>query len=184
MRRKKMRAQALLEMAMLAPMLFLLLIFVFDLARAAYTWAAISEAVREGARESVTVGTTTTPGSYDLVILGAVQQYGVNLVLHPVSGCYHGYSSGNATPAPTTGNTGYIYIVAPSAGQPNSPQGQASQPAEAVNAACNAVNIAPLGTYPLKIVVAYNFQPFTPFASQFMPGGITMVASSTMYTEF
>ena len=41
-----------------------------------------------------------------------------------------------------------------------------------------------MGTYPLKVVIAYNFQPFTPFAQQFMPGGITMVASSTMNTEF
>lgn len=183
MRRKARQAQALIEMAMLAPMLFLLLIFVFDLARAAYTWAAISEAVREGARESVTIGTTTTPGSTDNAIIGQVKLFGPNLPLSAVAGCYHGYSSGTATPAPTTGNTGYIYIVAPSAGQPNAPQGQ-SGVAETVNAGCNAVNVAPLGTYQLKVVVAYNFQPFTPFAQQFMPGGITMVASSTMYTEF
>ena len=56
--------------------------------------------------------------------------------------------------------------------------------AEANNAGCNPAVVAGLGTYPIKIVIAYNFQPFTPFASQFMPGGITMTASSTMNTEF
>jgi Flp pilus assembly protein TadG len=184
MRRKPQRAQALIEMALLAPMIFLLLIFVFDLARAAYTWAAISEAVREGARTAVTIPTTTLNGSNDNTIIGNVQQYGVNLPLSAVTGCYHGYSSGTATPIPTTANTGYIYIVAPTSGQPNAPQGQAKVAAETVTAGCNAVNIAPYGTYPIKVVVAYNFQPFTPFAQTFMPGGITMVASSTMYTEF
>jgi Flp pilus assembly protein TadG len=185
MRRRGQKAQALIEMALLTPMLFMLLVFVFDLARAAYTWAAISEAVREGSRTSITIGTTTQPGVKDTDILGAVQLFGVNMVLNPVAGCYHGYSSGTATPAPAAGNTGYIYLVAPTAGQPNAPQGQSAvSPAETVSAGCNAVNIAPLGTYPLKVVVAYNFQPFTPFAQQFMPGGITMIASSTMNTEF
>ena len=56
--------------------------------------------------------------------------------------------------------------------------------AETVNAGCNAITAAGLGRYPLKVVIAYNYQPFTPFASQFMPGGITMIASSTMSTEF
>lgn len=185
MRRFSRRGQALVETAMLAPIIFLLLIFVFDLARAAYTWAAISEAVREGARNAITIGTTTSAPSTDSTIIGAVKAFGVNLPLHEVTGCYHGHSSGSATPAPATGNTGYIYIVAPASGQPNAPQGQSTvSPAETVNVGCNAVNIAGLGTYQLKIVVAYNFQPFTPFAQQFLPGGITMVASSTMYTEF
>lgn len=181
MRRQKKRAQAMVELAMLAPMIFMLLIFVFDLARAAATWAALSEAVREGARESVTIGQTTAATDY--AIIGNTQVYGVNLSLNPVTGCVHGHTAGMPTPPPSAANTGYIYIVAPTAGQPNAPSGGAGF-AETVSAGCNAINAAGLGTYPLKVVVAYNFQPFTPFASQFMPGGITMIASSTMNTEF
>ena len=187
MRRRSERAQAMTEMAMLAPMIFLLFIFVFDLARAAATWAAIAEAVREGARTSVTMNTTTGQGyaANDSRIIANAEIFGPNLTLSAISGCYHGYSSGNATPAPTTGNSGYIYIMPSGTSTYNAPQGQAVvAPAETVNAACNAVNIAPYGTYPLKIVIAYNFQPFTPFASTFMPNGITMLASSTMYTEY
>jgi Flp pilus assembly protein TadG len=185
MHRRGQKAQALVEMSLLAPIIFILLVFVFDLARAAYTWAAISEAVREGARQAILIGTTTQTGPSDSQVISAVKSFGPNLVLSSVAGCYHGYSSGTATPAPSLGNSGYIYIVAPTAGQPNAPQGQSSvSPAETVSAGCNAVNIAPLGTSPLKIVVAYKFTPFTPFAQQFMPGGITIVASSTMYTEF
>jgi Flp pilus assembly protein TadG len=171
----------MVELAMLAPMIFMLLIFVFDLARAAATWAAISEAVREGSRTSVTIGQTTS--ATDNTILGNTQIFGVNLSLGPVTGCVHGHSSGMVTPAPATGNTGYIYILSTAAGQPNAPSGGAGF-AETVNAGCNAINAAGLGRYPIKVVIAYNYQPFTPFASQFMPGGITMIASSTMSTEF
>ena len=181
MRRPKKRAQAMIEMAMLAPMIFMLLIFVFDLARAAATWAAISEAVREGSRASVTIGQTTA--ATDSAIIGNTQAFGVNLSISPVAGCVHGHSSGAVTPPPATGNTGYIYITSTVSGQPNAPSGGAGF-AETVAAGCNAINAASLGTYPLKVVIAYKFQPFTPFASQFMPGGITMVASSTMNTEF
>ena len=73
MRRKGQKAQALIEMALLTPMIFMLLVFVFDLARAAYTWAAISEAVREGSRQSIVIGTTTQPGTKDTDDLGAVR---------------------------------------------------------------------------------------------------------------
>jgi Flp pilus assembly protein TadG len=179
MSRPKKQAQAMIEMALLAPMIFLLLIFVFDLARAAATWAAISEAVREGSRNSVVIGTGTA--ATDNTIISYTKIFGVNLAVDAVTGCIHGHTTAPATPAPATGNTGYIYILSTVAGQPNAPQGQG---AEANNAGCNAVNAGGLGTYPLKVVIAYNFQPFTPFASQFMPGGITMTASSTVNTEF
>jgi Flp pilus assembly protein TadG len=183
MRRSRKRAQALVEMAMLTPMLLLTLVFVFDLARAAATWAAISEAVREGARNSVVIGTGTA--ATDASIVGNVKVFGVNMTLSTISGCIHGYSSGALTPPPSAGNTGYIYLVPGSAaaGAPNAPGGQAGL-VETVNVGCNAVNAAGPGAYPLKVVIAYNFQPFTPFAQQFMPGGITMVASSAMFTEF
>src|SRR3989442_9556608 len=174
MRRPKKRAQAMVELALLAPMIFMLLIFVFDLARAAATWAAISEAVREGSRNSVLIGTGTA--ATDNSIIGYTQVFGVNLSLNPVPGCIHGNTPATnpGTPAPTTANTGYIYIIpggTASASTPNAPQGQG---ADANNAGCNPAVKAGLGTYPLKRVIAYNFQPFTPFASQFMPGGITM----------
>jgi Flp pilus assembly protein TadG len=162
-------------------MIFMLLIFVFDLARAAATWAALSEAVREGSRQSVTIGQTTAATDY--AIIGNTQAFGVNMSISPVTGCLHGHSSGTVTPPPATANTGYIYILSTAAGQPNAPSGGAGF-AETVNAGCNAINAAGLGSYPLKVVIVYNFQPFTPFASQFMPGGITMTASSTMNTEF
>src|SRR2546427_10498781 len=151
MRRPKKRAQAMIEPPMLAPMIFMLLIFVFDLARAAATWAAISEAVREGSRTSVTIGQTTAATDY--AIIGNTQAFGVNLSITPVTGCVHGRSSGMATPPPTAGNTGYIYRLSAGSGQPNAPSGGAGY-AETVSAGCNAITAARLGRYPVKIVIA------------------------------
>src|SRR5437868_14818512 len=136
MRGKGKSAQAMIEMAMLAPMIFMLLIFVFDLARAAATWAAISEAVREGSRTSVVIGQTTAATDY--AIIGNTQAFGVNLTLNPVSGCVHGHTSGMVTPPPTTGNTGYIYILSSVAVQPNAPSGGAGF-VESASACCNVI---------------------------------------------
>src|SRR2546421_5754445 len=181
MGRPKKRAQAMIELAMLAPMIFMLLIFVFDLARAAATWAAISEAVREGSRTSVTIGQTTAATDY--AIIGNTQAFEGNLSINPVTGCVHGHTSGMVTTAPTPGNAVYSYTPSTAAGQPNAPSGGAGF-VETASTGCNAINAAGLGRFPIKVVIAYNYQPFTPFASQFMPGGITMIASSTMSTEF
>ncbi len=181
MRKPKSRGQALVELALLGPMIFLLLVFVFDLARAAATWASLSEAVREGSRESVVIGQGTT--ATDASIVSSTTLYGVNMNLAAAPNCLHGHTSGTVTTAPSAGNTGYIYIVSAASGQPNAPQGGAGG-TETAAAGCNAINAAGLGTYPLKVVVVYNFKPLTPFASQFMPGGITMTVSSTMNTEF
>src|SRR2546429_9851538 len=142
MGRPKKRAQAMIDLGVLAPMIFMLLIFVFDLAQAAATWAAISEAVREGSRTSVVIGQTTAATDY--AIIGNTQAFGVNLTLNPVSGCVHGHTSGMVTPPPTTGNTGYIYILSTVAGQPNAPSGGAGF-ARTPTAASNAINPPRLG---------------------------------------
>src|SRR2546423_11853005 len=175
MGRPKKRAQAMIELAMLAPMIFMLLIFVFDLARAAATWAAISEAVREGSRTLVVIGQTAEATDY--AIIGNTQAFGVNLALNPVSGCVHGHTSGMVTPPPTTGNTGYIYILSTVSGQPNAPSGGAGF-VETTSAGCNAINAAGLGIYPIKDVIDDIYQQFAPIAPQFMPSGNTLVASS------
>jgi len=171
----------MVELALLAPFIFLLLIFVFDLARAAATWASLSEAVREGSRESVVIGTGTM--ATDATIVTNTTLYGVNMNLSAAPNCLHGHTSGTAATPPAANNTGYVYVLSTVSGQPNAPQGGAGG-SETAGAGCNAINAAGLGTYPLKVVIVYKFQPMTPFATTFMPGGITMTVSSTMNTEF
>src|SRR5438128_11254748 len=108
MRRPKKRAQAMVELALLAPMIFMLLIFVFDLARAAATWAAISEAAREGSRNSVLIGTGAA--APDNSIVGSTKLFGVKLSINAVAGRIHGIppATNPGTAAPAAADTGHI----------------------------------------------------------------------------
>ncbi len=181
MRRHRRRGQSMIEFSLLAPIFFMALIAVFDFARATYTYAALAGAAREGGREAI-VASFATSASHDSDVLGAVQQFGINLNIAPAP-CVHGYNTAPTIRVPSTSNTGWIYIRAGSSspGAPNSP---AAQAAGTGGPTCITSIPAGAGTFPLMIEVVYNFQPYTPFAAQFMGSGIVMDVWSTMYTEF
>lgn len=178
MRRRRSRAgQSMVEMAMIAPVLIVMLVTVLDFGRAAYAYTVLSDAVRDGARVAVRTG-QNRPANVD--VTAAVQRYanGVTLNAGP---CVNGYSSGGLT-APTAPNTGYIYIVSGSGSSTvNAPGGQ---PAAGASGSCAAVNPAFGGTYPLSVTVVYSFQPLTPFGQQFFGGTIVISVTSTMTTEY
>jgi Flp pilus assembly protein TadG len=182
MSQKRKRGQTMVEMAMVAPIFFVLLTAVFDFGRAAYTWSVLGAAAREGGRVSVVNG----PGALlptDDTVINAAKNFGFGLALsgavNGASTCTHGRTTSPLTPAPSTANTGYIYIV-PASGTANSPAGGGG----AQGAGCNAVvRVGPDATA-LKVVIVYKFVPFTPFANQFMNNGLTFTASSVMYTEY
>jgi hypothetical protein len=181
-RRSSKRAQAMLELALLAPIFFLMLSAAFDFARAAAVYASLSNVAREGGREAI-IASYAGSVSDDNAIIGQVQAYAIGVPLSPAA-CIHGWSVSPAIHMPTTANTGWVYIVAGSttAGAANAPAGQASGSA---GAGCVSHIPAGAGTYPLKIEVIYNFVPITPFAAQFMgSSGFKMFVTSTMYTEF
>jgi hypothetical protein len=86
-----------------------------------------------------------------------------------------------ATPA-MAANTGLVYVGAGSGNlTTNAPAGQA--PAGA-GGGCGAVTPSYAGHNALAVTIKYNFQPLTPFGSQFFPGGIVMTVTSTMSTEY
>jgi hypothetical protein len=181
-RRSSKDAQAMIELALLAPIFFLMLSGVFDFARAAAVYTSLSNVTREGGRDAI-LASYGTPGPNDASIVGQVQTFAIGV---PLSGaaCIHGWSSAPAIHMPTTANTGWVYILAgtATAGAANAPATQAPG-----SAGVGCVNHIPAGagTYPLKIEVVYNFVPITPFAAQFMGStGFMMVVTSTMYTEF
>jgi hypothetical protein len=138
----------------------------------------LSGVVREGGRQAI-LAQYGTSNPTDTTILNQMTAWAPQLSLSGAS-CPHGWTASPAIHTPTTGNTGWIYILAGNGGTANAPSGQTGS----VSAGCVAHSPAGYGANPLKIEVVYNFQPFTPFASQFMPGGITMTVTSTMYTEF
>jgi Flp pilus assembly protein TadG len=95
--------QSMVEFAVLAPIFFLLLLGTIDLGRAVYTYNAISNAAREGARAAVPYD---SPLPTNAAVVAAVQSKlggGFTLIQDPcLPGC--------PTPGtPTTPNTGYIW---------------------------------------------------------------------------
>lgn len=181
-RRSSKGAQAMIELALLAPIFFLMLSGVFDFARAAAVYTSISNVTREGGRDAI-LASYGAAGPNDAAIVGQVQTFAIGVSLSPAT-CIHGWSGAPAIHMPTTANTGWVYILAgtATAGAANAPAGQASGSA---GAGCVSHIPAGAGTYPLKVEVVYNFVPITPFAAQFMGStGFMMVVTSTMYTEF
>src|SRR5258708_12338235 len=90
------RSQALIEFALISPVLLLLVFGIIDIGRAVFYYDTLSHAAREGAREAVSA---STPLPTDASVLDAVMQ---QLVGAPVSPpCPHGPAT-TATPPPTT----------------------------------------------------------------------------------
>lgn len=174
MRRRQSRGQSLVEMALIAPILVTMLLAVIDFGRAAYDYATLSAAAREGARAAIVTGTSKPDNSR---VIAAVEKYAVGVALAP-GACVN-------DPAPAApviaANTGLVYVGAGNGNTtPNAPGGQPA----AGGGACGAVVPSFAGRNPLQVTIKYNFQPLTPFASQFFPSGIVMTVSSTMNTEF
>ena len=159
---------------MIAPFLIMILLLVVDCGRAAYDYSTLAGAAREGARAAITTGSNRPDNSR---VVGAVEQNAIGLSLNS-GACVN--DPPPASPA-MQANTGLVYVGAGSGNvTTNAPAGQA--PAGA--GVCGAVVPSYAGHYPLTVTVKYNFQPLTPFGSQFFPNGIVMTVSSTMSTEY
>jgi Flp pilus assembly protein TadG len=168
------RGQSLVEMAMIAPFLVMILLVLIDFGRAAYDYSTLAGAAREGARAAITTGNNRPDNAR---VVGAVVQNAIGLSLSSGS-CVN-----DPPPASPTmpANTGLVYVGAGNGNtSTNAPAGQA--PAGA--GACGAVSPSYAGHYALTVTIKYNFKPLTPFGSQFFPSGLVMTVTSTMSTEY
>lgn len=174
--RRKSRGQSLVEMAMISPFLIMILLMVIDCGRAAWTYSTLAAAAREGARAAITTGNNRPDTNR---VIGAVVQNAIGLSLG-------GATCPNDTPVPAAptpaANTGVVYVGGGNGNlTPNAPAGQAPSGAAG---GCQAIVPSYAGHNPLTVTIRYNFQPLTPFGSQFFNGGIVMTVSSTMSTEY
>ncbi|TMD20962.1 MAG: pilus assembly protein [Chloroflexi bacterium] len=171
---KRKQGQSMVEMALISPFLVMTLLMVIDCGRAAYDYATLAGAAREGARAAITTGSNRPDNNR---VIGAIQLNAIGLQLSPGS-CV------NDTPPVTpsmSANTGLIYVGAGNGNTtPNAPAGQPSS----AGGACGPVAPSYAGHYPLAVTIKYNFKPLTPFGSQFFPSGIVMTVTSTMSTEY
>src|SRR2546428_2780973 len=161
------RGQAIVETALLLPILMLLVMGSADLGRVFYYSIAVTNAAREAARQGTYYDPTANPpaNTYDdyADILAAARQdvpTDVTLSLATIAPlhCLTGPPSSWSANYPTDPNTGYVYICFD--GQDNPAPSTASTT--------------------IQVTILYNFQPVTPLASGVVARSVHVAASTTM----
>jgi len=164
------RGQAIVETALLLPLLMLLTMGSADLGRVFYYSIAVTNAAREAARQGTYYDPTANPpaNTYDdyADILAAAQRdvpTDVTLTMSTIAPlhCLTGPRSSWSANYPTDPNTGYVYICFD--GQDNPPPSTA--------------------TSTIQVTILYNFQPVTPLADVVGASTVHVEASTTMQVQ-
>jgi hypothetical protein len=170
----------MVEFALVAPLLLLLLFGIVDFGRVIYTYITLDQAVNEGARVAIR-SSASLPKNVD--VESAVKTHAVDVVL--ANPCPNGPIDPATTPPP---GSGWVYITelnppatpeALSATLEDAPGGETWAVA---SGACSARNPAH-DHAPLQVTIRYNFVPFTPLLRQFA-ANIVISAAATYRTEY
>ena len=178
--RDPQRSQAIVEFALIAPILILLCFAIVDFGRVIYVYATLNQAVNEGARTAIR-DSPLLPTNLD--VQRAVRQHAVDVSL--ANPCPNGPITSATPPA----NQGWIYIT-----EPNPPSTVETLSPSLENApggqlwgfdtgSCSATNPAH-NHAPLQITIRFNFVPFTPLIRQLTANSIIITASATYATEY
>lgn len=175
------RSQSIVEFALVAPLLLLLLFGIVDFGRGIYTYITLDQAVNEGARTAIKAS-ALLPTNSD--VESSVRTHAVDVSL--ANPCPNGPIDPSASPP---ASSGWIYITEPN--PPATPEvlGPALQNAPGgqswanATASCSATNPAE-NHAPLQVTIRYNFVPFTPLIRQVTAGTIILSAAATYATEY
>ena len=177
-RRKGQESQALIEFALISPVLLLLIFGIIDLGRAIFYYDTLTHAAREGARAAVSA---SNPLPTNATVLAAVTQQFIGApVAEP---CPQGPVTNALPPA----NTAWVYVTEPNppatteVNPPyNAPGGE--YPAGA-SGSCSAVNPA-AGNASLQVTLRFNLVLITPIISQVTADHILLTAAAIYRTEY
>ena len=172
------KAQALIEFALISPVLLLLLFGIVDIGRAVFYFDTLNHAAREGARSAVRAS-TPLPVNADVLAAVTAQMLGV-----PVS---EPCPQGPVTAVTPPENTAYLYVTEPNppstvedSPPPNAPGGEY---ATAATGGCSAVNPAG-GNQQLQITLQFNLVLITPVVAQATANHVVMTAAAIFRTEY
>lgn len=161
------RGQAIVETALLLPILMLLVMGSADLGRVFYYSIAVTNAAREAARQGTywdPVNNSNTYDTYTAVLNAAKQDVPSDVTLvQPTtspSHCLTGQPSSWSIYYPTQPNKGYVYICFDG----NDTQSTAAQQT-------------------IQVTILYNFQPVTPLSQVVGASTIQVLASTTMQVQ-
>ena len=172
------RSQALIEFALISPVLLLLIFGIIDIGRAVFYYDTLTHAAREGARAAVSASSTLPTNNSVLAVV--TQQ----LVGAPVS---EPCPQGPITTATPPANTAWLYVT-----EPNPPATVESNPPDnapggefpaMANGGCSAVNPAD-GNASLQVTLRFNLVLITPIVSQVTTDHIVLTAAAIFRTEY
>ena len=175
---RSQKSQALIEFALISPVLLLLLFGIVDIGRAVFYFDTLNHAAREAARTAVRAS-NSLPTNADVLTTATTQMIGTQVT----SPCPQGPISSATPPA----NTAWLYVTEPgppsgveTTPPPNAPGGQ--YPA-AANGSCSAVNPAG-GNEQLQVTLRFNLVLITPVIAQATADHIVITASAIFRTEY
>ncbi len=176
--RSSQRSQALIEFALISPVLLLLLFGIIDIGRAVFYYDTLNHAAREGARTAVRAS-TRLPTNADVLATVTTQLVGMQ-VTEPCP-------QGPVTSATPPANAGWLYVT-----EPNPPSGVENTPPlnapggeypAAAAGGCSAVN--PAGNNaPLQVTLRFNLILITPVIAQATANHIVITAAAIFRTEY
>lgn len=172
------RSQALIEFALVSPVLLLLLFGIVDIGRAVFYYDTLNHAAREGARTAVRAS-NRLPTNGDVLTSVSSQMIGA-----PVTApCPQGPLTSATPPA----NAAWLYIT-----EPNPPSSVETTPpanapggeyAAAASGSCSAVNPAG-GNQPVQVTLRFNLILITPVVAQATANRILITAAAIFRTEY
>jgi hypothetical protein len=177
---RSQRSQGIVEFALVAPVLLLLLFGVVDFGRVIYIYVTLNQAVNEGARTAIR-DSPLLPSNADVET--SVKHHAVDVSL--ANPCPNGPVTSSTPPA----NQGWIYITEPN--PPSTPEALSPTLQDAPggqmwgvsNGTCSATNPAHDHS-PLQVTIRYNFVPITPLIQQVTANNIVISAAATYQTEY
>ncbi len=203
-----MTGQTMVEFALVAPVAFLLLFGLVDVARAVFYYNTISSAAREGAREAIlqynqsanTGPNPAPPAPTDLVgVNNAVSRAGAHVLgFDFLTGSSDGKApkcgSASNQPDPNhgcvwvfevgTGSTCTSPTTANPASAPNTgPNPSGLNPDQYTNG-CDFTPLKASGHQDVVVEIEFRFTPYTPIVSNVMGGGINLWSKSEMRAEY
>jgi hypothetical protein len=172
------RSQALIEFALVSPVLLLLVFGIIDIGRAVFYYDTLNHAAREGARVAVKAS-NQLPTNADVLTVVTNHMIGTPVV----QPCPNGPVTSSTPPA----NTAWLYVTEPSppgsveaSPPPNAPGGEY---ASAAVGSCSAVNPAG-GNAPLQVTLRFNLLLITPVVAQATADHILITAAAIFRTEY
>lgn len=173
-------SQSMVEFAIIAPLLLVLLFGIVDFGRVIYTYITINQAVNEGARVAIR-DSPQLPTNSDVETAAKRHAVDVNLA-NPCP-------NGPITSATPPSNQGWIYITeqdppsTPEALSPALEDAPGGQMWAVSTGTCSATNPAH-GHAALQVTIIYNFVPITPLIQQWFTNHIVIEAAAVYRTEY